>query len=201
MTLQDEAAVDAAVNAANNVDADGYAVFVPASTDSDDAPYGRKADGTPKRKPGPSKGTRVGAAIPRPTRTGGPRPASSRAKPKTGTDYRQGILGILQIPAFALGAAGQFNEALALDGAALSMHAPAIAEALNELANDNPTVAAALDQILSAGPYGALIGVCLPLAFQLAANHKKIPDTLARSTGAVPADEFREMLMAQRAAA
>jgi hypothetical protein len=107
---------------------------------------------------------------------------------------------MLQIPAFALGAAGQLNESLALDGAALSMHAPGIAEALNDLANDNPAVAAALDRILSVGPYGAIIGACLPLAFQIAANHKKIPDAMAKSCGALPADEFRARLIGERAA-
>jgi len=189
MTVMDEQAVFDTVNLANDEPTQPIMM-------DDDAPYGRKADGTPKRKPGPSKGTRAGAAIPRVQRTAGPR-ASTRSKAKTGTDYRPGILGILQIPAFALGAAGQLNESLALDGAALSMHAPGIAEALNELANDNPAVAAALDRILTAGPYGAIIGACLPLAFQIAANHKKIPDAMAKSCGALPADEFRAMLIAQ----
>lgn len=188
MTVLDEQAVFDATNLANDEPTQ------PLQMDAD-APYGRKADGTPKRKPGPSKGTRVGAAIPRVNRT---TRTSTRAKQKTGTDYRPGILGILQIPAFALGAAGQLNESLALDGAALSMHAPGIAEALNDLANDNPAVAAALDRILSAGPYGAIIGACLPLAFQIAANHKKIPDAMAKSCGALPYDEFKATLIAQQ---
>lgn len=189
MTLADEQAEFNAVNSANSEPTQ------PLEETDFEAPYGRKADGTPRRKPGPQKGTRVGAAIPRPTRST-PR-KSAGTKRSTGTDYRAGILGILQIPAFALGAAGQLNPALALDGAAISMHAPGIAEALNELANDNPTVAAALDTILTAGPYGAIIGACLPLAFQIAANHKRIPDGMARSVGALPADEFEALLIFQ----
>ncbi len=188
MTLLDETAEFNAVNAAHQEPTQPMDGF------DQDAPYGRKADGTPERKPGPQKGTRVGAAIPRVQRTGSTRKTSAR---KTGTDYRPGIVGILQLPAFALGAGGQFNPALALDGAAISLHAPAIAEALNDLANDNPAVAAALDRILSAGPYGAIIGACLPLAFQIAANHKAIPDTMARSVGALPSEEFAAMLISQ----
>lgn len=190
MSLADEQAEFNAVNAANGEPTQPIDGFRP------DAPYGLKTDGTPKRRPGPPKGTRVGAAIPRPGRT------SARSKPATkrssGTDYRPGILGMLQIPAFALGAAGQMNPALALDGAAISLHAPGIAEALNDLANDYPTVAAALDTILTAGPYGAIIGALLPLVFQIAANHKKIPDGMARGVGALPADEFAALLVAQR---
>jgi hypothetical protein len=150
---------------------------------------------TPKRKPGPGKGTRAGAAIPRVQRSasGGRKPAAK--KQSTGTDYRAGIAGVLQIPAFILGAAGQQNKAFALDGAALSMHTPAIAEALNDLAADNIAVAAALDRILTAGPYGAILGALIPLAFQVAANHKAIPDAMARGAGALPADEFEAMLI------
>lgn len=192
MTVMDEETIFDAVNAANGLNSDGHpTVSEPSNgqrTGDPDAPYGRTKSGVPRRKPGPSKGTRVGAAIPR-----AKRPSSGR---KTGTDYRPGILGILQIPAFALGAAGQLNESLALDGAAISMHAPAIAEALNDLANDNPAVAAALDRILTAGPYGAIIGACLPLVFQIMANHERIPAGAARAGGALPRDEFRERLLA-----
>lgn len=191
MTLADEQALFDTVNLAN------HEPTQPLEKD-DEAPYGRKSDGTPRRKPGPPPGTRTGNAIPKSPRNPGAsrKPAASRRS--TGTDYRPGILGILQLPAFALGAAGQLNPALALDGAAISMHAPNIAEALNDLAADNPTVAAALDRILSAGPYGAIIGACLPLAFQIAANHKAIPDGMVRSVGALPAEDFAALLMAQR---
>lgn len=193
MTIADEQAEFNAVNAANGEPTQ------PLQKD-DDAPYGRKSDGTPRRKPGPPPGPRAGNSVPGSPRrpAGTARKASNRRS--TGTDYRPGIIGMLQIPAFALGAAGQLNPALALDGAAISLYAPNIAEALNDLAADNPTVAAALDTILSAGPYGAIIGACLPLAFQIAANHKAIPDGMARSVGAMPAGEFETMLVAQRTA-
>jgi hypothetical protein len=196
VTITDDENVFDAVNRANGITPDFASsgevkteLNLGQKTDDPEAPYGRTKSGVPRRKPGrPSNNT--GPGIPRPTKRASPKTAK-----KTVVDYRPGILGILQIPAFALGAAGQFNETFALDGAALSMHAPGIAEALNELADSNPAVAAALDRILAAGPYGAIIGACLPLAMQIAANHKRIPDMMARGAGAMPRDEFREMLL------
>lgn len=200
MTDLDDATVFDAVNLANGIDTEPVTETVDYSThgqktDDPSAPWGRTRDGQPRRKPGrrPSGTNPNGGTIPRPRRTTPRKPAASK---KTGPDYRPGIIGFLQIPAFALGAAGQVNEDFALDGAALSMHAPNIAEALNQLAAENPTVAAALDRILAVGPYGAIIGACLPLLLQIAANHRAIPDSMATSApGVFPRDEFRAMLL------
>lgn len=108
-------------------------------------------------------------------RSTGPSPKSPpKRKPKiqkTGTDYREGILGMIQIPAFGLAMAGAKNPVLAMDSAAISHHAPPIAEALNNLAQKKPEVAAALDRVLAVGPYGEIIAAVLPLALQLMANH------------------------------
>jgi hypothetical protein len=204
VTVQDEEAVEFAVNQANHeIQHDGVQGFPSQTsnlgqrTDDPEAPYGRTKNGQPRRKPGPQKGTRVGGAIPKPERraaTG--RTASAK---KGGTDYYTGILGLLQIPAMGLAAAGQFNEDFALDGAALSMHAPGIASALNDLANDNPAVGAALERIMSVGPYGAILGAMIPLAMQIAANHKAVPDAVARGAGAMPREEFRAALISQSA--
>jgi hypothetical protein len=177
----------------------------PATPERDDqgdgeAPYGYLKDGvTPRKKPGPSKGTRTGNAIPRVNRPTNNRPGKPGPKPKQshGTDYRAGITGLLQIPSAMLGMLGQRDETFALDGAALSMHSPALAEALNDLAQDNIAVAAALDRILAVGPYGAILGALMPLAFQIAANHKLIPDAMAAGAGVYPRDAFRDMLIAQ----
>lgn len=143
-----------------------------------DAPYGRKADGTPKKKPGPAKGTNTPARAPGGRQTAAPRPTRKNGTARlrsAAPDYRQGVSGLLQIPAFVLASAGKLNPALEFDGIAVATHTPAIAEALNMLALEEPRVAAVLDKVLSVGPYGALLGALVPLAAQIAVNHKRLP--------------------------
>lgn len=163
--------------------------FVPTDSADPDAPYGRKADGTPKRKPGRQPGGSAGAprtTVPRPARRPG-----ARTRPATGSvDYRQGIAGILQIPAFVLVGAGRFNPALEYDGAAIAVHTPSIAEALNQLAQDEPRVAAVLEKVLSVGPYGAILGATLPLVAQILVNHKRVPLEAVAALGAVEPDRL-----------
>jgi hypothetical protein len=139
---------------------------------TDQFPYGRRSDGTPRAKPGPR-----GNGAPRPVAA--PRPRKTAAKPakKAEPDYRPGILGILQIPTMGLTMLGRQtkNPALQADGYTLAVHAPVLAEALNETAKQQPAVARALESIMKAGPYGAILGAVIPLVMQLAANHKVIP--------------------------
>ncbi len=137
---------------------------------TEDYPYGRRADGTPRSRPGPkSSGSAPRmAAAPRPRKAA--RPAAAK---KGEPDYRAGIMGLLQIPAMGLSMVGRQtkNTALQADGYALAMHAPGIAEALNETAKAQPAVGRALESIMKAGPYGAIIAAMVPLVMQLAANH------------------------------
>jgi hypothetical protein len=63
----------------------------------------------------------------------------------------------------------------AADAAAITIHAPNIAEALDQLANERPEIAAILDRVLQVGPYGVLIAAVAPLALQLLANHEALP--------------------------
>jgi hypothetical protein len=83
-------------------------------------------------------------------------------------------MGLLQIPIMGMSMIGRQtkNPTLQADGMALAMHAPALAEALNETAKAQPSVGRALESIMKAGPYGAIIGAMVPLVMQLAANHK-----------------------------
>ncbi|WP_333746434.1 hypothetical protein, partial [Streptomyces sp. IBSBF 2950] len=73
-----------------------------------------------------------------------------------------------------------------VDGFCVAQHTPPIADAVADLAVERPEVAAALEKILTVGPYGALIGAMLPLAVQIAHNHKKVPEPMARAMGASP---------------
>lgn len=165
-----------------------------------DAPYGRKADGTPKAKPGRPAGTPDGRprtrSAPRRTRVAAApsrRAAPKQQKKQAGTDYRPGIVGLMQLIAAPLMVAGLKSPACALDAATVTLHAEPIADALQETAEQVPQFAAVLDKVLSVGPYGALLAAALPLAVQVAANHQLIPAPVAAAMGALSPDE----LMAQ----
>lgn len=101
--------------------------------------------------------------------------AGARPAAGAGPDYRTAMLGLLQVPAFALGMGAKFNPKLGLDAAAITLHAPAVADAVAATAEQDDRIAAVLDRVLAVGPYGALLGAVVPLALQLAANHGVIP--------------------------
>jgi hypothetical protein len=148
-----------------------------------DAPYGRKADGTPKAKPGAKpKADAPAPGVPTPPPRI-PRATGVQKKTKTSTDYRPGLTGLLQVVVGPLIIAGQRNDALMADAAAITTHAPALVEAVNDLAQEQAAVAAALDRLLSAGPYGALIAAVIPLGLQIATNHGAIPVAAAKGMG------------------
>jgi hypothetical protein len=64
----------------------------------------------------------------------------------------------------------------AADAAAITIHAPNIASALNQLAQERPEIAAVLERVLQVGPYGVLIAAVAPLALQILANHGALPE-------------------------
>lgn len=134
-----------------------------------EAPYGRKADGTPKAKPG------------RPAGAGGESARrTSPKKPKGSTEYAPAIEGLFQLIAFPVA------FAFPADAAAITHYSPGIAKELDALAQVRPEVAAALDRVLSVGPYGAVIAATLPLVIQLLVNHGVIPIGAVASFGVVP---------------
>lgn len=114
---------------------------------------------------------------------GAPKRITGRSKAKGGTDYRPGIMGMMQLPAGVLAFAGMSKPELAADAAVLTIHGPNVAEALNELAKERPEVAAVLDRVLSVGPYGLLIAAVMPMVLQILANHGVLPSGLL---GTVP---------------
>lgn len=155
------------------------------------APYGRRSDGTPKAKPGRKAGTpntspRARArAKPRMQADAPPlRKASGGSKKRsTEPDYRGGIMGLVQLTTAPLLVAGARSDAALADAATLTTYGPGIADALHELALERPEVAAVLDRLLQAGPYGALLAACVPLGVQLAANHGLLPKQVYTALG------------------
>lgn len=170
-----------------------------------EAPYGRKADGTPKAKPGRPSGTpdsqprtrqrrRVTAPAPRRTTK------TSSSKPQM-PNYVPGIMGILQLVAAPLAVAGLKNPAIAADAAALTLHAEPLAVAMQETAEQVPPFAQLLDKVLTVGPYGALLAAAMPLMVQVCANHGLIPPEAARAMGAQSPEELMASLGAHTEAA
>jgi hypothetical protein len=134
------------------------------------APYGRRADGTPRAKPGrrPSSGK---APPPPPRKATSGRTPPPRSPKRV--DYRPGVVSLLSLPAGLLGAAGAGLQRpeLVADAATIMTAAPALAEGVHQLAGQEPRIAAVLDRVLAAGPWGALISAMVPMIAQLAANH------------------------------
>lgn len=143
------------------------------------APYGLTQEGRPKRTPagrpaGAKTGTGRGARPP-----AGPGRAPSRKRPAppsrpsraAGPDYARGFSELLRGPLVALTLGGMARPELLADAVAIQTHLPPLAEAVGDLANERPEVAAMLDRLLTAGPYTALVSALVPLALQLATNH------------------------------
>lgn len=148
-----------------------------------EAPYGRKADGTPKRRPGrPPKAPEAApgaASSSAPPKTTKRRTASPSPRPKAGTaeSYAKAVGDLLSLPVGILGALGAARESpvLVADAAVIDMHGPAFAAAVGDLAMEMPPVAAILDRLTAAGPYAALLTAVAPIVLQLGANHGMIP--------------------------
>jgi hypothetical protein len=105
--------------------------------------------------------------------------SGSRSKKHVGPDYREGILGLLQLPAAALAFAGMNGKPeLLADSTTIAMHAPNIANAVNDLALARPEIAAVLDRVMQVGPYSVLIAAMLPMVLQILTNHGIVPPGL-----------------------
>jgi hypothetical protein len=165
------------------------------ATPDPEAPYGRKADGTPKRAAGRPRKSATGRAPRVRTRkvAGGARPSvappsSGKARtPRSATpDYAGALRGALQTVGIPLA----LNPATMPDAAALAVHGPALCDAVGELAKEHAAVAAVLDRLLAVGPVGVVLGAAVPLFAQVAVNHGVIPLQLGRRLGAMDPAEL-----------
>ncbi len=169
-----------------------------------EAPHGRKKDGTPYKRRADWR-AKTTATLKQSMTTAqavnSARPATKSTTPRKKADinYRDGITGLLQIPAFGLGMFAPINPAFGLDSATILLHAPVIASALEQTALNNEQVAAMLDQILTVGPWGALLGALVPLAVQIAANHGLVP--AGEESGTLTPEQLMGMVAARQAAA
>jgi len=160
--------------------------------------YGPTSDELPGTPEGPqeprTRSTRRPAQGRRQT---GPRTAPRRRSPKAPPPSPEvspadAIRGLMQMPAAALIIAGQRTESVALvaDGATVLVHGPALAQAIEEIAKNDPRVMAMLEKLLAFGPYGLLVTVLFTMSAQIMRNHEQGPEGILEGFGAVPPDQI-----------
>jgi hypothetical protein len=109
-----------------------------------------------------------------------PKPVTEPPKPtRTEQELRakreKGAISGLQLLGFGAGILGRYGIAPVLpeDVAAVAIHAPPIAHAAANLAEENDYFAMALDFLVTVGPLGEFLEACMALGVQVAANHNK----------------------------
>ena len=124
-------------------------------------------------------------------------PSSARKQPTKptqgvteGKDYREGILGALQVPAAILAGLGTVHRPFLADSCTILATGPLLADALNDLAKEQSQVAAVLDYVVKMGPYSALVGAVGVMVAQFATNHKPALLVLTDKMGAVDPEQL-----------
>lgn len=103
-----------------------------------------------------------------------------------------GLMGLGQVGQAVLLSTKQYADA-----AAIGAHWGPIAKELANIADANEAFARPIDFLIEIGPYGALVQAVLPLALQIAANHKLIPAESMLGQGVVPPEVLESQMVAQ----
>lgn len=135
----------------------------PAKKDAD-APYGRKADGTPKKRPGRSPKNDA-ASKPRVQRRSKTAAPTSGGEPK---DYRP------QLDDAFTGAWGVACIGNQADAGAIYVSKPALIQTCNAAAQQSPTFARGVEFVTSYTAVGMAIGSLALLGLQFAVNHGRV---------------------------
>lgn len=158
--------------------------------DDPDAPYGRFANGKPRKNPRKSD---VRSDIKPPGR----RPGRPRVKKSEGPDYRKMAEGLVGLPTALLFMVGTARKSglLIADAGAIAMHSSDLSQGIAEVAEQDVRVAGMLEKMANVGPYGTLLTASIGLVMQLGANHGRVP---VGAMNTVPPNELAESMMAQQ---
>lgn len=116
------------------------------------------------------------------------RTTAAKAAPDDRTRYASAVAGVLSIPTAILSMVDP------VDGYCAAHYTPHLAEAIADVAVENPQVAAVVDKLAQVGPLGALLSVGVVIGVQFAHNHGKVPEAMARAMGATPRREIEAVL-------
>jgi len=124
------------------------------------------------------------------------RAATATAKRASGKmdQRRENVTGIFQLAGFACIIMHQYADA-----GAIGMHSPPVVDELVALSEHNESVGKMLDYLGEAGPYAGLIVAVMPLALQLAANHRLVKAELISGAGVVPPAALESQVKADMA--
>jgi hypothetical protein len=150
-----------------------------------DAPWGRRADGTPRAKPGPKGPSSTRPANParaargRTRRADAPRRVTRPAAPPAGgasnsaTKYARGLMDATTIPQGILAGIGMLKPAFMASAMTVQMFAAPISESVGEIAASGrySTFTAWMDKLIQVTPFAALASVGAQFFAQIAVNH------------------------------
>lgn len=114
--------------------------------------------------------------------TTGKAPANDRDR------YAKGVRDALAIPILFASMADP------VDGYTAAEMSPIFAEAVGDLAVENPQVAAICERLATGGAMGNLVAVTLMIGAQFASNHGMVPEHIGRMVGLKPRSEIEKVL-------
>lgn len=183
--------------------ADPVTIVPDASAADPDAPYGRFANGKPRKSPPAGAGRKSSSRKSSGSgRQAPPRASAGRGKAANFTKMLHGGISMIGVAVTGLGARRRSRVVVA-DGMALRMAAGPLAQGINEIAQVSPRLQRILSQAGPAIPATGLALALLELTAQIAANHgRPLPgfETIAPDE-LVAAAEMEQMQAQQQAQA
>lgn len=135
---------------------------------------GTNKDGSPTRKRGRPPGSR--------NKAGGSSEKPRAPRAPSSTNLKKSLQDTFTLIGVGVTAVNQY------DGAVILKNAEGLAKSLDHLANENPSVKRALESMLVASAWGAVLTSCAAISVPVAANHGLLPPHMAMLFGCPPPD-------------